>query len=49
MVKSSATLINIQLFQEDARMLSSTGEATLVIEVIVGSELQPNCREGDQK
>ena len=30
-------------------MKSSTGEATLVTEVNVGSELQPSCRDNDQK
>ena len=38
----------LSIYPEDAR-LSSTGEAKLITEVTVGSALQPNCRDGDQK
>ena len=34
---------------EDASMLSSTGAATLITEIIVDIQLQPNCCASDQK
>ena len=48
MVKSEATFRLSAALPEAAR-LPSTGEATLVTAVIVGSDLPPKCRDSDQK
>ena len=50
MLKSQATFnYKHSALPEDVRRLSSTGEVTLITDVIVGSELQLNCQDSDQK
>ena len=51
MVESEATFSGQKhsTLPEDVRMSFSTEEAALVTEVIAATELQPECRDSDQK